>query len=69
MSKLVLVFLVIALMVAVVVKPAAGALDVDGIFVSQSKSFWDGTAESSPYDFDVWINGSGITSVSMLDPH
>ncbi len=72
MSKLALIFLAVASMVAVMTSPAPApplVLDVDEIYIGQYKDFWDGSAEPSPYGFEVWINGSGITSVSMDDPH
>ena len=72
MRKSVLVLLAVASMVAMMTSPAPApplVLDVNEIYIEQYKDFWDGSAEPSPYGFEVWINGSGITGVSVEDPH
>lgn len=48
---------------------SATALDVGEIFIAQRKDHWANAAAGSPYNFEVWVNGTGITSVSVTDPH
>ena len=60
--------LTVILMVAVIAQPAA-ALNVDAIYIAQFKEHWANVADSSPYGVEVWLTGTGITSVSVMDPH
>ena len=69
MRKLILVLLAVTLMVAVQAETTAAVLNVEEISISQYKDFWDGAADSTPYGFEVFINGTGISSVSVVDPH
>jgi len=60
--------LMVALMGVVIAEPAA-ALDVDHIHIVQLKDHWGNVAFESPYGLEIWLTGTGITSVSVVDPH
>ena len=47
----------------------AVGLDVQEVYIDQYKDHWNGTVETNPFGIDIWVNGSGITSLSVVDPH
>ncbi|NIA07860.1 MAG: hypothetical protein GWP14_09570, partial [Actinobacteria bacterium] len=44
-------------------------LDIDEIYILQYKDYWDGTVETNPFGFELWVMGTNISSVSVTDPH
>ena len=72
MRKTLVALLAVSLMFTVMGVPAAAnavALGVDEIFIAQRKDHWANVVTGFPYNFEVWVNGTGITSVSVMDPY
>lgn len=69
MRKSVMMLLAVALMVVVVLAEPAAALDVGRIIISHDKDYWGNAAATDPYGISILINGTGVTSLSVVDPH
>ena len=57
---------VVVLAMAVV---APAAVDIDQIYISDTKFFEDGTPEANPWSFFLGVEGSGITTADFEDPN